>query len=160
MDGRQICPDHAPLPTAWNLPFHPVSGIQTSNLMSESGVGLIVAATRQKAGSRSYAAGGGPGSVNGFSGMNAPAATDAASVMVVFGSLSDARLSHDWAAVAVSSPLTAAAASVPATSSEVLTEELHWQVLHWQVGTDHVARPLSDVARSVARGRIVSLTRN
>ena len=54
-DGCQICPDHTPLPTAWNLPFHPVSGSQTSNLMSESFVGLIVPATRQKAGSRSYA---------------------------------------------------------------------------------------------------------
>ena len=36
MNGCQICPDHTPFPTAWKLPFHPVSGSQTSNLISES----------------------------------------------------------------------------------------------------------------------------
>jgi hypothetical protein len=38
------------LPTAWNLPFHPAIGSQTSTLMSESLDGWIVAATRQNAG--------------------------------------------------------------------------------------------------------------
>src|SRR6266849_1403255 len=47
----EIVPAHPPLPTAWNLPFQPDAGIQTSILMSESPVGFSVAATRQNAGS-------------------------------------------------------------------------------------------------------------
>jgi hypothetical protein len=56
-----MTPAQPPLPTAWNLPFHAVSaaaapsargaGSQTSILMSESLVGVSVAATRQNAGS-------------------------------------------------------------------------------------------------------------
>jgi hypothetical protein len=38
------------LPTAWNLPFQPDAGSHTSILMSESLDGLLVIATRQKAG--------------------------------------------------------------------------------------------------------------
>jgi hypothetical protein len=45
-----MLPFHPPLPVAWNLPFHPEEGSQTSILMSESGDGLSVAATRQNAG--------------------------------------------------------------------------------------------------------------
>ena len=40
-------PLKAPLPTAWNFPFQPAAGSQTSILMSESPVGASVAATRQ-----------------------------------------------------------------------------------------------------------------
>lgn len=39
-----------PLPLAWKLPFHPITGIQTYILISESFDGLRVAVTRQKAG--------------------------------------------------------------------------------------------------------------
>src|SRR5262245_26629568 len=75
-------PCQAPFPTPWNLPFHPVAGIQTSILISESLVGRIVARTRQCAG------------------MAAPprapaaAATDSAAVIVVFASLSELKLSQ------------------------------------------------------------------
>ena len=44
-------PAHPPLPTAWNLPFHPPVGSHTSILISESLVGFNVAATRQNDGS-------------------------------------------------------------------------------------------------------------
>jgi len=43
-------PPQPPLPTARNLPFHPVTGSHTSIPISESLVGLSVAATRQKGG--------------------------------------------------------------------------------------------------------------
>ena len=39
----EIAPAHPPLPTAWNLPFQPDAGIQTSILMSESLDGFSVA---------------------------------------------------------------------------------------------------------------------
>jgi hypothetical protein len=45
-----IAPAHAPFPTPRSLPFHPVSGNQTSILISESAVGFMVAAMRQKPG--------------------------------------------------------------------------------------------------------------
>ena len=47
-------PAKAPLPTTCSLPFHPLAGSQTSILMSEFGVGLSVAATRQNSPSRAY----------------------------------------------------------------------------------------------------------
>jgi hypothetical protein len=60
------------------LPFHAaVGGIQTSNRISESAVGLAVASTRQN-----------DGSVMGFrkpGGVNGPAGTDPADVIVTFG---------------------------------------------------------------------------
>src|SRR5688572_22909905 len=80
-------PPHAPLPTARNLPFQPAAGSQTSDLMSESLVGLIVSATRQKAG-RLAAACAAPGPPPGC--MNLPAATNVAELTVVFGSFSEA----------------------------------------------------------------------
>ena len=46
-----MVPAHPPLPTAWNFPFQPDAGSQTSILMSESPDGVSVAATRQNAGS-------------------------------------------------------------------------------------------------------------
>lgn len=45
-DGSLIARIAHPAPVA--VPFHPVFGIQTSNLIFESAVGLISAATRQK----------------------------------------------------------------------------------------------------------------
>jgi len=83
-------PAKPPLPSPRYLPFHPMSGSHTSTLTSESLAGLIVAATRQNAGTFFTEAGGAlaPG------GMNAPAATGCANVMVVSGSLSAARLSQ------------------------------------------------------------------
>src|SRR5262245_31491262 len=93
-----MVPAHPPLPTAWNLPFHPASGNQTSTLMSESLDGRIVAAMRQKAGRprKTCAAAGGAATAAG--GANAPASTTLAIVMVVCGSAIDARLSHEAAA--------------------------------------------------------------
>ena len=91
-----IEPAHPPFPTAWYFPFHPDAGSHTSTLMSESDVGLIVAATRQKAGSVLYAC---PPPPPPAGGENAPAATDCAIVIVVSGSFSADRLSHEPAAV-------------------------------------------------------------
>ena len=39
-----MLPFHPPLPTAWNLPFQPDAGSQTSILISESDEGFSVAA--------------------------------------------------------------------------------------------------------------------
>src|SRR6188474_330136 len=77
-----IVPAHAPLPTAWNLPFHCV-GSQTSILMSESADGRSVAETRQNSGNTAY---------NGFvagpaGGLNVPGGTTTTAVIVVAGSV-------------------------------------------------------------------------
>src|SRR5262245_57623785 len=53
MAGYETVPAHPPLPTAWYFVFHAAGG-QASALMSESGVGLRVACTRQKAGALAY----------------------------------------------------------------------------------------------------------
>src|SRR6476646_8516079 len=82
-------PAKPPLPSPRYLPFHPESGSQTSILISESLAGLMLAATRQNAGRFLTAAAGTPGG-----GTNAPASTGCASVIVVSGSLSAARLSQ------------------------------------------------------------------
>jgi hypothetical protein len=97
-----------------NFPFQPDAGIQTSILMSESVDGFSVAATRQNAGRplaacTKVAGAGVPPAAIGI--VNAPASTARASVIVVFGSASDARLSHVWPA--------AWAATGAATSSAV-----------------------------------------
>src|SRR5262245_39402891 len=85
-----MLPLKAPLPTAWNLPFHPAAGSHTTILMSESLDGLSVAATRQNAGSvpKTRALPAPPG------GLNAPAATRLASVTDPFGIASEASCSH------------------------------------------------------------------
>jgi hypothetical protein len=85
------------LPTAWYLPFHPDAGIQTSTLMSESGDGFSVAATRQKAGRLLYPWSAAP--VVG--GLNPPAGTVWAKVIVVFGSVDDDKPSQDAVALPV-----------------------------------------------------------
>ncbi|MEO7208160.1 MAG: hypothetical protein ABI145_15590 [Steroidobacteraceae bacterium] len=77
------------MPTDSYRPVQPDSGNQTSNLMSESLVGLMLPVTRQKAtgtgGELKYNCGGG---------VNFPAANDSAPVMVVPGSFSSDRLAQ------------------------------------------------------------------
>src|ERR1700736_4399989 len=103
----------------WNLPFQPDTGSQTSTLMSESLDGFNVAATRQNAGSalKAFAiAGEAAAPPAGVGGLNAPASIVCATVIVVFGSFSDARFSHDWgAAVVARAPSMAGAATASAT---------------------------------------------
>jgi hypothetical protein len=99
-----------------NFPFQPDAGIQTSILMSESVDGFNLAATRQNAGrplaACTKAVGGGvPPAAMGI--VSAPASTARASVIVVFGSTKDARLSHVWpAAWAATAAATSSAAAV------------------------------------------------
>src|SRR5437867_8185501 len=90
-----MLPLNAPFPTAWNLPFQFAAGIQTSTLMSESGDGVSVTATRQNDGSDR----------NAFSwsgGLNAPASTVSATVIFALGSASFARSAQAAPASAVS----------------------------------------------------------
>ena len=68
-----IDPANPPLPMPWNFPFQPELGIHTSNLMSESAVGLITPVTRQNAGSSLN------GAAEPVAGVNAPCATACAS---------------------------------------------------------------------------------
>src|SRR6186997_31830 len=88
-----MTPAQPPLPTAWNLPFQPFTGNQTSTLISESLLGLRVTATRQKSGRSLY--GFAPRPVVCPGGENCPAGTTLDIVTVVSGNLRDARLSHD-----------------------------------------------------------------
>src|SRR5213594_2239431 len=106
MAPYEIVPAHPPLPTAWNFPFHPDSGSQTSTLMSESLEGASAASTRQNAGRLRNAwpmAAGGLGVAAG--GVNAPGSTMRASVIVACGRAIDARLSHAAAASSVRPPI-------------------------------------------------------
>src|SRR5688500_20200145 len=102
-----MLPAKAPLPTTWSLPFQPFAGSQTSALMSDCGVGFIVTATRQNAGSAANGFGGGVGAafgapapppraaVEGRAGcVNPPGATVCASVTVVVAFVSDVTLSQ------------------------------------------------------------------
>src|SRR4051812_6616868 len=79
---------YPPLPPWSNLPFQ-ASGIQTSNLISESDVGRETPETRQNAITVVAAPSGG---------VNCPAGTGAASVIVVFGRSTLVRLPHGRAA--------------------------------------------------------------
>src|SRR5262249_22244816 len=87
MASKEMAPANPPLPWPRYLPFQPLSGNQTSILMSESADGVRAAETRQKAG-RFLMTVGLPGRVN------APVVTDCAAVIFVFGSESWARLSQ------------------------------------------------------------------
>jgi len=87
----EISPAQPPLPRPMNLPFHSDAGIHSSNLMSESLVGLTSTATRQNAGKLSR---GRPGKLPGLGGVNLPAGSGFARVMVVSGRESVARLSQ------------------------------------------------------------------
>src|SRR5580704_14504899 len=90
-----MVPAQPPLPTASNFPFQSAIGSQISILMSESDEGVSVAVTRQKVGSWPNC--GVAGSVPGRA--NFPAGTTWVSVIEVFGSAKDDRLSHDEADV-------------------------------------------------------------
>src|SRR5260370_42232645 len=85
-----MLPAKPPFPTPWYLPFHPVAGIHTSILMSESAAGLISAVTRQKAGTSLNTAGFGAG----LGASNAPSATTRAERIGGAGSLKALKLSH------------------------------------------------------------------
>ena len=98
MAAYPIEPAHPPFPTAWYFPFHPDAGSHTSTLMSESDVGVIVAATRQNAGSVRNPCPPLPSPPPAAGGENPPAATDCAIVMDVSGSVSADKLSHGAAA--------------------------------------------------------------
>src|SRR4051794_26873914 len=82
-----MTPAHPPFPTPANLPFQLSRGSQTSNRMSDSGVGLIVPATRQKGG-RLFIVFVDPGTVND------PPVTVWTAVMDVFGGAAFARAVH------------------------------------------------------------------
>src|SRR4051812_50177543 len=82
-----MTPAHPPFPTPANFPFQLSRGSQTSNRMSDSGVGLIVPATRQNGG-RLFIAFVEPGTVND------PPVTAWAAVMDVFGGAAFARAVH------------------------------------------------------------------
>src|SRR6478752_7644015 len=91
-----MIPPQLPLPTAWNLSFHPSDGNQTSILISESDDGDSVAATRQKGVRVANAC---PAEPSPMAGLENPSGTTlSARVIVVCVSLRDARLSHDDAA--------------------------------------------------------------
>src|SRR5712691_8523070 len=88
--------------------------------MSESLVGLSVAATRQNAGRllKACVAAGGAAAPPAAGGLNAPALTACARVMVVFGRVSsDARLAHDPDAGSGAGDL--ATTSVGATTTKI-----------------------------------------
>src|SRR6187549_2861651 len=93
-----MVPAQMPLPMPTYLPFHPLAGSHTSDLMSESLEGLSVAWTRQKAGKFAYRPApmpGGPPPPAG--GWNAPAATTLAAVTLPVGRASWARSPHSAA---------------------------------------------------------------
>src|SRR4051794_13818935 len=81
--------------------------------MSESLDGFRVAATRQNAG-RSANGCAADGGAAAPASVNAPGPTVCARVMVVFGSVREARFSHDPLATTVTPPSIAPAPSVPA----------------------------------------------
>src|SRR3954465_2800071 len=85
-----MTPAHPPFPTSANLPFQLSTGSQTSNRMSDSGVGLIVPATRQNGG-RLFIAFVDPGTVND------PPVTAWTAVVDGFGRAAFARAVHDAA---------------------------------------------------------------
>src|SRR5215831_12384448 len=100
--GYEMLPAHAPLPTACSLPFQrvPVSGpaevpshagSQTSILISESDVGVNVAAIRQNGGRFANAFAPRPPRPGG---VNCPAPTVCASVTAACGCENVERLSH------------------------------------------------------------------
>src|SRR5215469_14115720 len=105
MAGKLMIPAKPPLPTASNLLFQSVAGIQNSTSMWESAVGAITAATRQCAGTTGAgAAGPCPAGAPPRPGMSSdPAGIISAAVIVVSGSVTDFKFSQefgDWAYIA------------------------------------------------------------
>src|SRR5690242_20239433 len=86
-------PAKPPFPSPRYLPFQPEAGIQTSNSMCESAEGCRTACTRQKAGRLLKLTAAWPISGAG-GGVNDPAATTCAAVIVVPESLRAVKLSH------------------------------------------------------------------
>src|ERR1700683_1757824 len=92
-----MAPAQPPFPTPWKFWFQPVAGSQTSTLISESLVGLMVAATRQNSGRSAKGFAPSRLACPSLGAENWPAGTTRAMVMVVSGNASDARLSHEAA---------------------------------------------------------------
>src|SRR5260221_4925253 len=105
-----MTPPAPPLPVPRNLPFQvSAGGIHTSILMFDSAVGLSVAATRQKAGTVIV----GPFAL--AFGLNGPAATAAAVVMVASCTFRPLSASHDAGgacAVSATAPVVARASAM------------------------------------------------
>src|SRR6266849_1326054 len=103
-----MVPPAPPLPVPRNLPFQlPEGGIHTSILTCDSGEGLIVAATRQDAGTvRDGAPAGAPTALNG------PASAAVADVMVVSGNVKADSRSHGPAAAFARKPTNGHATAV------------------------------------------------
>ena len=108
-----------PLPAVWNLPFQVSAGSHTSKLTA----GSLVAVTRQNAGTSSGRAA--PG------GVNSPAGTASASLIVVSGSASPASAPHAagsagraalpaWAAPWVDTAVVASSAAAAAHPNSVI----------------------------------------
>src|SRR4030042_4468129 len=95
-----MLPAHTPLPMPTSLPFQFSAGIQTSILISESGVGVSVGVTRQKAGAvlKTDIIPSPPIIGPPAGGVNWPAATRDAEVIFPSGRSRDARLSQGAAA--------------------------------------------------------------
>src|SRR6185369_3123970 len=106
-----MTPPAPPLPVPRNLPFQvSAGGSHTSMLMFDSGVGLSVAATRQKAGTVIA------GALALAFGLNGPAATAAAVVIVVSCSLSPLSASHEPEGDCAATAPARQAASAPAVA--------------------------------------------
>ncbi len=94
-------PPRAPFPTPLNLPFQlSFIGIQSSKLITESGVGLAVAATRQNGIEMTAEPNEEVGEVKSGGGV-----IDSAVVISVSGKERFLRLSHDPAAAGVGSKM-------------------------------------------------------
>ena len=93
-------PAHTPLPMPASFPFQLSRGIHTSTLISESGVGVRVACTRQKAGVflKTAIPPGPPIMKPPAGGLNWPASTMDAEVILPSFNLRDVRLPHVSAA--------------------------------------------------------------
>src|SRR5437762_4179323 len=96
-------PANAPLPTCWNLPFQPETGIHTSVLMSESDEGVIVSSSRQNAGRLAIGRG---VSVPATGGVNDPAGTRYAAVILASASFNVAATRSHAASFTVSAART------------------------------------------------------
>src|SRR3989442_6525403 len=92
-----MIPAQPPFPTASNFWFQVSAGSQISIAISESDDGFSSAATRQNAGTIRRPGCAGPGWVGG---LNSPAGTSSAIVIVVLGNESDFRPAHGVAASA------------------------------------------------------------
>src|SRR6478672_8139931 len=113
-----MAPENPPLPVPRSFPFQPLpAGIQTSILISESGVGVAVAATRQN-GDAIVSARGAPG------GVKAPAGTSCAAVTVTSASFSEVSSAQFLTATSRPAPASRDALAV-ATSTAITPAPIH-----------------------------------